>query len=75
MEYTYKTYRSHKRKELNCYRLIMVICFAVFLPIAFLARIGGWRWRPWSPGPGGYGSVFKEARQMSKTVASLAISV
>lgn len=75
MEYTYETYHSKKRQDLYSYRLIKVICFSVFLPTAFLARIGGWRWQPWPAGPGGYGSVFEEARLMSNTVASLAISV
>jgi len=75
MEYTSRTYHSTKREDLFSYHLIKVICFAVFLPIACLARIGGWRWRPWSAGPNGYRSVIEEARLMSSTVASLAISV
>lgn len=75
MENTFETYHTKKREDLHSYRLIRLVCFTIFLPIACVARVCGWRWRPWAAGPEGYGSVFQEARLMSSTVASLAISV
>jgi hypothetical protein len=75
MEHTCESYQMKKRRDLQSYRLIEAICFVVFLPIALLASLGGWRWHPWSAGPDGYRSPFEEARQMSSRVASLAISV
>ena len=55
--------------------LILASCFAVLLPISLLARLSGWRWRPWPPGPGGYGSVIGETRSMARVLAGIAISV
>jgi len=75
MQHTYDSYHSKKREDRNSYRLIEAICFVIFLPVALVARLVGWRWHPWSAGPDGYGSVLQEARLMSSTVASIAISV
>jgi len=75
MQHTIGLDPSGKREDLNSCRLIEAVCFAVFLPIAFLAMLCGWRWQPWPPGPDGYGSVLSEARSMARTIAGIAISV
>jgi len=75
MEHTCESYQAKRRYDLFSYRLIAVICFLILLPVAAVARLGGWRWHPWSPGSEGYRSIVEEARHMSGTLASLAISV
>ena len=75
MQQTVEFNHSRKREDLQNCRLIEAICFAVFLPVAMLASIGGWRWHPWPPGPEGYGSVIDEARSMARTVAEISVSV
>lgn len=37
-----------------------------FLAVACVARLTGWRWRPWPPGPNGYGSILHEARDAAE---------
>jgi hypothetical protein len=49
------------RAELWSWRLLWLMAFLLLLPIAIAARVTGWRWKPWSPGPGGYRSCFREA--------------
>ncbi len=64
--------RSDKR---NC-RFIEMICFVVFLPVAVLAGMSGWRWRPWPPtSDEGYGSAMGEARSMARLITGIATSV
>jgi hypothetical protein len=75
MQHTAEITHSRKREDLQSCRFIEAICFAVFLPIALLASLGGWRWHPWPPGPKGYGSVIGEARSMARTIAGIAVSV
>jgi light-harvesting complex 1 beta chain len=41
--------------------------FILFLVPASLAWLTGWRWRPWPPGPKGYGSIISEARAAAST--------
>ena len=55
-------------------RVIEGVCLLAFLPIAAVARLDGWRWQPWPPGPEGYGSVLSEARAMASTVAGIVCS-
>jgi hypothetical protein len=66
---------TRKREEVFSGRLIQCACFTVFLPVALVARLSGWRWRPWPPGPSGYGSVIAETRSMARSIAGIAISV
>lgn len=64
-----------KREDRLTGRVIEASCFIVLLPISLLARLTGWRWRPWPPGPSGYGSVLGETRSMSRVLAGIALSV
>lgn len=48
--------------EARQFQLLFALCFLGFLAVATVARCVGWRWRPWPPAPGGYKSVFAEAR-------------
>ena len=34
-----------------------------------VARLSGWRWRPWPAGSDGYRSPITEAKMMSETIA------
>ena len=58
-----------RRSEQRQYRVLFVITFSILLPIAAVARIFSWKWRPWPPGSNGYASVISEARSMARTVA------
>jgi hypothetical protein len=52
-----------------------MVCFAVLLPVAVIARLSGWRWRPWpAGGRKGYGSPIQEATKLSATIAGTAFS-
>jgi hypothetical protein len=48
-------------QELWSCRLLWFILFVSLMPIAIAARLTGWRWQPWSPGPNGYRSCIREA--------------
>lgn len=67
--------RGLRKNEVWSCRFIWMICFAVFLPVAVLARLSGWRWRPWSASSKGYRSVIKEAQSISTTVTGTVFSV
>lgn len=58
--------------DARAFRLLFAICFLVFLLCAAVARLVGWRWRPWPPGPNGYRSVIEEARREANTVVPFA---
>ena len=60
------------REEQRLFTVIFCCCFVVCLVAATLARLTGWRWRPWSPGPEGYLSIFAGARREAFTVAPVA---
>jgi hypothetical protein len=52
-----------------------MVCFAVLLPVAVVARLSGWRWRPWpAGGRKGYGSPLQEANKLSATIAGTVFS-
>jgi hypothetical protein len=56
-------------------RFVWMVCFAVLLPVAIVARLSGWRWRPWpAGGRAGYGSPIQEANKLSATIAGTAFS-
>ena len=58
-----------RKDEIWSCRFIWLVCFAVLLPVAIVARLSGWRWRPWPAGGRNYGSPFEEARKLSATIA------
>ena len=64
-----------RQNEVWSCRFIMLVCFAVLLPVALVARLSGWRWRPWPAGEHGYRSVIKEAATKSATVAGTVFSM
>lgn len=68
------THGLRKDEVWSC-RFIWLVCFAVFLPVAVVARLSGWRWRPWLAQTGRKGSVIEEAKAMSATVTGTVFSV
>ena len=68
------THGLRKDEVWSC-RFIWLVCFAVLLPVAIVARLSGWRWRPWPAGANGYRSVVREALRKSATVAGTVFSV
>ena len=75
MSQTMQIGHTRKREEVLSGRLIQGACFTLFLPVALVARLSGWRWKPWPPGPSGYGGVIAETRSMARSIAGIAISV
>ena len=75
MSHTIGIAHARKHDDLHNGRLISAICFVIFLPVATLARLTGWRWKPWPPGPSGYGSILSETRSMARVIAGIAVSV
>jgi len=53
---------------------LLVAGFVLLLVPATLARLTGWRWQPWPPGPQGYGSIVGEARSAADAYVPLAFS-
>ena len=53
------------------YLMLRAVCFALLLPVALLARLSGWAWRPWEAGPGGYESAPREAWSQAKRAAAM----
>jgi hypothetical protein len=68
------THGLRKDEVWSC-RFIWLACFAFLLPVAIVARLSGWRWRPWPAHAAGYGSAFKEAKSMSTRVAGVVFSI
>lgn len=75
MSETMDTISNRRREERLSTWLVAATCFVVLLPITLIARLSGWRLRPWPPGPDGYGSVLSETRAMARNVAGIALSV
>ena len=67
--------RGLRKDEVWSCRFIWLVCFSVFLPVAIVARLSGWRWRPWTAPKRGYRSVFREAERMSTTVTGTVFSI
>ncbi|MEN7343740.1 MAG: hypothetical protein AAAFM81_12390 [Pseudomonadota bacterium] len=65
--------RSTLESQTN-FRLLSAVCLVGTLPVAFVARLSGWRWQPWPPGRSGYRSVIREALIAAKTAAAIALS-
>lgn len=49
------------------YRWMVTAAFLLLLLPATVARLSGWRWQPWPPGPDGYRSIVGEAREAAQT--------
>ncbi len=60
-----------RREELWSCHMLWLIAFVLFLPIAVIARVTGWRWQPWSPGPDGYRSCFREADSIANLIVGI----
>lgn len=54
-------------REHRQFRWLVLVGFLLLLVPAALARLSGWRWRPWPPGREGYRSVVGEAREAAET--------
>ena len=64
-----------RKDEVWSCRFLLVVCFAVLLPIAIIARLSGGRWRPWPSSTDGYRSPITEAKLMSETIAGTVYSI
>ena len=49
---------------------IFVTSFIVFVVIAAIAHFLVWQWRPWFPGPEGYGAVTEGVNAFASSVIS-----
>ncbi len=67
--------RGLRHDEVWSCRFLWLVCFASLLPVAAVARLSGWRWRPWPARANGYQSVVQEARHMSTALAGSVFSV
>jgi hypothetical protein len=72
---TARDLRSVSRGERWHCRVLWLVGFAASLPLAFVARLTGWRWQPWSAGPNGYRSVLSEADSMATQLVGAVYSV
>ncbi|MEM9401447.1 MAG: hypothetical protein AAGA44_03030 [Pseudomonadota bacterium] len=66
--------RGLRKDEVWSCRFIWLVCFSVLLPVAIVARLSGWRWRPWSAPSTGYRSVLREAEKMSTAITGTVFS-
>ena len=64
-----------RQPEFKAYVMLCTVCFAALLPIALLARLSGWSWRPWEAGPNGYESATRAAWSQAKTTAAITTSI
>lgn len=54
-------------RESRQFHWMVAVGFLLFLGPAAIARLSGWRWRPWPPGREGYRSIVAEAREAAET--------
>ena len=64
-----------RKDEIWSCRFLLLVCFTVLLPIAIIARLSGWRWKPWPAGDAGYQSPIREAKAAAVTITGAAFSV
>ena len=62
------------RSEARQYRWMVALAFPVMLVMAAIARLSGWRWQPWPPGPMGYRSIVTEAKEATVTYIGFAFA-
>lgn len=63
-----------RQDEVWSCRFIWMLCFALLLPVAIVARLSGWRWCPW-PSQGERRGAIREARAASETVVGTVFSM
>jgi len=63
-----------RKDEIWSCRLLWLVCFSVLLPLAVVARLSGWRFRPWPHKADGR-SAIREASAMSETVVGTVFSI
>lgn len=44
-------------KQAQEFHKVFMTSFILFVVVAIIAHILAWQWRPWFPGPEGYGAV------------------
>ena len=54
--------KEAKREQREFYLFVASIFMLLIIP-ATIARMTGWRFRPWPPGANGYQSVFSETKR------------
>ena len=62
------------RDQWHC-RLLFLACFLALLPVAAVARLSGWRWKPWPKGSHGYRSAWQEARANAAIAVGTVLSL
>ncbi len=67
--------RGIRKEDVWSCRFLWLVCFTVLLPVAIVARLSGWRWRPWPAQSVSYGSALKEAQSMSTIVTGTVFSI
>ena len=67
--------RGLRSDEVWSCRFLWLVCFMALLPVAVVARLSGWRWRPWPARADGYQSVVQESRRMSTALAGSVFTV
>lgn len=55
-------------KEAQEFHKLFVTSFIVFTLIAVGAHVLAWMWRPWLPGPDGYGSLIESGQTLAQTL-------
>jgi hypothetical protein len=75
MNHTIEIAHTKRQGDKSSGRLIQGACFLVLFPVALVAALTGWHWKPWPPGPDGYGNVIAESSSMARMLAGIAVSV
>ncbi len=52
-------------EEAKEFHKIFVVSFLIFTVIAIIAHVLAWQWRPWLPGPEGYGAVMDTTKALA----------
>jgi hypothetical protein len=68
-----KSRSSDKAERWFC-RCLWVVSFFVFLPVAAVAQLTHWHWKPWSPGADGYQSAVREASSIADVIVGQSLS-
>lgn len=63
-----------RRDEMWHCRLLYLVCLLALLPVATLAAMTGWRWKPWPRGAAGYRSAWREAHSMAEIAVGTVLS-
>lgn len=67
-------FRRGNGGELWACRCLWLVSFVACLPVAVIAQLTGWRWKPWDSGLEGYGSAIHEADAVANTIVELSFS-